>query len=104
MRIKIITVLCLAALAPVSGFANDGFGALSTGGVTISKTDTIALKNEVLDISCDKIHVSYDFVNESDQDEDEIVGICLPAELKKVSATTYEAHIKNFIPTAELPV
>ena len=68
----------MAVIAPVRVFANDGFGALSTGGVTISKTDTIALKSEVLDISCDKIHVSYDFVNESRQDEDAFVLFPLP--------------------------
>ena len=48
--------------------ANDGFGALGVGGVVVGKTDHIALKKEVLELSYKKIQVQYEFVNESDND------------------------------------
>lgn len=58
--------------------ANDGFSAVGTGGITIAKTDKIAIKKEVLDISYDKIHVTYDFINESDKDEEVLIMFPFP--------------------------
>jgi hypothetical protein len=48
--------------------ANDGFGALGVGGIVLGKTDKIAMVREQLDIACSSIQVSYDFLNESDED------------------------------------
>jgi len=48
--------------------ANDGFGSLGVGGIILGKTDKIAMVSEQLDIGCSVIHVSYDFLNESDDD------------------------------------
>src|SRR6266540_6400973 len=79
----------LTCCFPQSTFANDGFAALGVGGVTISKTNKIAIENEVLDVSRDKINVSYDFINESDQDEDVLVMFPLP----DYSASLPETHI-----------
>ncbi len=78
MKLVIAVLLLIACCFPQLTFANDGFAALGVGGVTISKTDKIAIKNEVLDVSYDKIHVSYDFINESDEDEDVLVMFPLP--------------------------
>ncbi len=70
--------ILLACFVPLRVSANDGFAAEGVGGVTIAKTNIIAIKNEVLDVSCDRIHVSYDFVNESDHDEDAVIMFPLP--------------------------
>lgn len=67
------------ALFPRQVVANDGFGALGIGGVTLSKTDSIAIQQETLDISCDNIKVTYDFVNESSKDEIATIMFPLPA-------------------------
>lgn len=76
---KIIALFVLTSfLAPTHVIANDGFAALGVGGITISKTDKIAIQKEVLDISCNTIHVSYDFINESDQDETALIMFPLP--------------------------
>ncbi len=65
----VLGILMLSlAFAPQIVLANDGFAALGVGGITATKTDRIALKSEVLDISCDTIKVTYDFINESDRD------------------------------------
>lgn len=76
---KFISILVLfVCFVPLQASANDGFAAEGVGGVTIAKTNNIAIKNEVLDVSCDLIHVSYDFVNESDHDEDAVIMFPLP--------------------------
>lgn len=75
------TILAFAiatCFIPLTVSANDGFAAVGVGGVTIAKTDAIAIKSEVLDIACDKINVSYDFINESDHDEDALIMFPLP--------------------------
>ena len=77
---RLITVFAIAAsFFPLSVSANDGFAAVGVGGVTIAKTDTIAIQKEMLEVACDKIHVSYDFINESGHDEDAMIMFPLPA-------------------------
>lgn len=78
MKIEAIFLAISVFCVPLSVTANDGFSAVGVGGVTIAKTDKIAINNEVLDISCDKIKVSYDFVNESDRDEEALIMFPLP--------------------------
>jgi hypothetical protein len=78
MRMLIVILILVASFFPQHIYANDGFAALGVGGVTIAKTDKIAIKKEVLDISCGIIHVSYEFINESDNDEDALVLFPLP--------------------------
>jgi len=79
MRKLICTIFVFCCFSPLQVIANDGVAAQGAGGVTIAKTDKIAIKSEVLDISCDSIHVSYDFINESDRDEDTLIMFPLPA-------------------------
>ena len=67
-----------AAVAAPSAAANDGFGALGAGGVVLGKTDKIAMSRELLDISCARIQVRYDFVNESDADVTTDISFPLP--------------------------
>jgi hypothetical protein len=64
-RITLGALLCDASLlAPPVVWANDGISAAAGGGIVLGKTDAIAMKKEVLEISVDKISVDYDFVNE----------------------------------------
>jgi hypothetical protein len=87
MKKLICAAVVFSWLLPLRVFANDGVAAQGVGGVTIAKTDNIAIKSEVLDISCDRIHVSYDFINESDRDEDTLIMFPLP---------TYPANIPEY--------
>jgi hypothetical protein len=90
---KMIGAFVLAAfLVPLNVHANDGFAALGAGGVTISRSDMVALKREVLDISCDEIHVSYDFVNESGRDEEALVMFPLPPYPADFSESNVISH------------
>jgi hypothetical protein len=89
----IINILILIKLfAPQHVCANDGFAALGVGGIKISKTNSIALQNEILDISCTDIQVSYDFVNESDRDEEALIMFPLPPYPANPSESGIIAH------------
>lgn len=92
MKILIGIMIIAVSFNPQSIFANDGFAALGVGGVTIAKTDNIAIVNEVLDIACDKIQVSYDFINESDHDEDAFIIFPLPSYPANPSETNIVSH------------
>ncbi|MBI5786314.1 MAG: DUF4424 family protein [Rhodocyclales bacterium] len=68
----LIGVILLAfgalALAPRVAIANDGIGSLGVGGiVAYGKTDAVAMRTEVLEISTSRIDVAYEFVNESSE-------------------------------------
>lgn len=89
MAVLIALVVCFA---PQPIFANDGFAALGVGGVMLSKTDKIAIQSEILDISCDKIHVSYDFVNETNDDEDALIMFPLPPYSAELPETFIISH------------
>jgi hypothetical protein len=78
MKMMVVLLALVVCFAPQTIYANDGFAALGVGGVTLSKTDKIAIKSELLDVSCDKINVSYDFVNETNDDEDALIMFPLP--------------------------
>jgi Domain of unknown function (DUF4424) len=79
MATRIIPLLIvLFCCLPRGVAANDGFAALGVGGITLAKTDAIALNREILDISCDRIDVHYEFVNESERDIDALLLFPLP--------------------------
>lgn len=71
-------LLFAALLLPSFAFANDGIAGVSTGGIVFRKTDAIAMKKEVLNISHDLISVDYEFVNESARDVEETIVFPLP--------------------------
>lgn len=64
MRLFLLPALLLAT--PL--FANDGFGGLSATGLTFGQTDAVAMEEERLFISKDKVAVDYVFRNVSDAD------------------------------------
>ena len=72
----LFTALLLASATHAS--ANDGIGSLGVGGIVFGKTDTIAMKKEVLNISWKKISVDYEFLNESNSDVVETIFFPLP--------------------------
>lgn len=68
-----------AALLHAFASANDGIAGVSAGGIVFRKTDAIAMKKEVLNVSHKLISVDYEFVNESAQDVEETIVFPLPA-------------------------
>lgn len=77
---------------PLQIQANDGIAALGVGGVRIAKTNSIALQTEILDISCTDIHVRYEFINESDHDEEALLMFPLPPYPANPSGSNIIAH------------
>ena len=63
MRLALLPLL-LASPA----LANDGFGGLAATGLTFGQTDAVAMEEEDLFISIDRIAVDYVFRNLTDQD------------------------------------
>lgn len=102
MRKLVCAVVVFTLLIPMRVFANDGVAAQGVGGVKIAKSDKIAIKSEVLDISCDSIHVSYDFINESDRDEDTLIMFPLPAYPANIPETNdYAGQPADFTITVD---
>ncbi len=56
----------MAASGPL--WANDGYGGLSATGLTFGRTDAVAMEEEDLFISLDRVEVSYLFRNKTDTD------------------------------------
>lgn len=67
-RVASAACLCALALLPLPGRANDGWGGLSATGLTFAQTDRVAMLDEDLRISPDRISVDYVFRNLTDQD------------------------------------
>ena len=68
-----------AAMLPTLAMGNDGVAGVSAGGIVFKKTDAIAMKKEVLNVSYDLITVDYEFLNESAGDVQETIVFPLPA-------------------------
>lgn len=64
MRLCLIPALLLSTPA----LANDGFGGLSATGLTFGQTEAVAMEEERLFISIDRVAVDYTFRNVTDQD------------------------------------
>ncbi|MGB3898548.1 MAG: DUF4424 domain-containing protein [Mesorhizobium sp.] len=75
LRRVLLAGLALTAL-PV--FANDSTAELGTGGLILSRSDSIAMESEDLFISRDRITVDYVFRNGSETDIDTIVAFPMP--------------------------
>ncbi|WP_317201998.1 DUF4424 family protein [Janthinobacterium sp.] len=73
-----LSLALLLSGAPALCLANDGIAALSAGGIVFGKSDAIAMKKEVLNVSYDKVSVDYDFRNESALDVEETIAFPLP--------------------------
>ena len=75
---KIFQFAFAACAVPGMALANDGIASVSVGGIVFGKTDAIAMKKEVLNISHDLISVDYEFLNESATEVEETIVFPLP--------------------------
>ena len=71
-------LLAVLPLMAAPAFANDGFGGLAATGLTFSQTDAVAMEEENLYISVDKITVDYVFRNLTNKDVTSEVIFPLP--------------------------
>ncbi len=79
MKNKITLAIALVTASfPTLVTANDGVAGVSAGGIVFRKTDAIAMKKEVLNVSYGLISVDYEFLNESAQDVEETIVFPLP--------------------------
>ena len=95
--IKKFLISALTMLS-LNAFANDGIGYSSGGGIILGKTDSIAMKKEVLNVSYKKISVDYEFLNESNKVLEETIIFPLPtygADFEMSDA--YYGEPNNFI-------
>lgn len=93
MRIlPVLAVLALVspdAYAPTA-YANDGFGGLTATGLTFGQTDAIAMEEEDLFISREKVTVDYVFRNLTDADvRGEVIFPLPPVSLSQVMMSGY---------------
>ena len=72
-----ITAYAATLLSPLAQ-ANDVVVSLSAGGIVFRKTDAIAMKKEVLNVSRSLISVDYEFMNESAAEVEETIVFPLP--------------------------
>lgn len=72
-------ILLLALFAPALALASDGVDGVAVGGIVMQKTDSIALKREVLSISRTLVSADYELRNESGADVEETIMFHLPA-------------------------
>ena len=73
-----LTWLC-CALGSQAALANDSTGRIGSSGLLLEKSTSIAMREEILTISVDRINVRYRFYNASEADIDTIVAFPMPA-------------------------
>jgi len=74
---KVLLAAAMAATA-APAWANDSVAELGTGGLVLSRSDSIAMESEDLFLSRDRVTVDYVFKNTSDKDVDTIVAFPMP--------------------------
>lgn len=80
-----------------SALANDGIGQLGVGGlVTYGKSDAVAMRKEVLEISANRISVDYEFVNESNRDVVLPILFPIPGYSATQPSSVYSGQPANF--------
>jgi hypothetical protein len=72
-----LTGLSLTCLTPAAR-ANDSTAELATGGLIFVTTDAIEMRSEKLFISTERVRVTYEFFNKSDNDVTTLVAFPLP--------------------------
>jgi Domain of unknown function (DUF4424) len=74
----VLAAVAVVPLGPVPARANDSAAELSIGGLRFTTTDAVAMDNETLKISLDRINVEYRFSNISGKPVNLTVGFPLP--------------------------
>lgn len=72
------SAIVLLALCSVSAGANDSEAEIAIGGLTLKRSEAIAMESEDLYISRDRIRVTYRFLNTSDAPVETLVAFPLP--------------------------
>jgi hypothetical protein len=90
-------VLCLSGTA----IADDSSAALGMGGIVLTQSEDIRMAAEDLYISPTKIHVRFDFANDSGKDIDTVVAFVLPdidtSEFTESAIGTVTSDPINFV-------
>ena len=76
LRFLFLTAMLAGSAAPA--LANDSVAELGTGGLVLSRSDSVSMESEDLFLSRDKVTVDYVFRNTSDKDVDTIVAFPMP--------------------------
>lgn len=98
----VLLASCALALPPKGASANDGIGSLGVGGiVAYGKTDVVAMRTEVLEISTSRIDVAYEFVNESSEPVTLSVVFPLPPFGATLPSPTWGGQPPNFSLTVD---
>lgn len=84
------TLLLAGVLLPALALANAPISGVPAGGIVLQKTDGIALKKEVINISRTVLSVDYEFLNETAAELEETITFPLPEYFAaKQAGTTY---------------
>jgi hypothetical protein len=75
---RCLTALIAACVLAAPAFANDSTAELATGGLVLTKSETIQMRAEDLFISATEIRVRYRFLNTSGQDVTTLVAFPMP--------------------------
>lgn len=78
MRIASLVVTLVAATGTTAAIANDSTGHLAAGGLVLSRTADIEMRQEELFVSAKEIRVRYRFFNKSNADIKTQVGFPMP--------------------------
>ena len=77
--LKVFHIICVISLAfGKQSFANDSSSAISTGGIVLEQNENIVMLSENLFLSPSKVRVEYEYLNESEADEELLVAFALP--------------------------
>jgi hypothetical protein len=83
------TIFAATAIAMSTARANDSQAELALGGLTFTRSDSIAIDREDLFISRDRVRVKYRFTNTSDSPIDTLVAFPLP-DIPAYTDETYD--------------
>lgn len=75
---SVIGTFLLASGFPHFAQADDGIAEIGAGGIVFQKSTNVSMDNEVLEISPDKVNVSYVFSNSSGNDVTTVVAFPVP--------------------------
>lgn len=84
-------LLLAGVLLPVLALANEPVDGVAVGGIVLQKTDGIALKKEVINVSRTVLSVDYEFLNDTAAELEETITFPLPeySAAKQAGATYY---------------
>ncbi|HSM97448.1 MAG TPA: DUF4424 family protein [Gallionella sp.] len=93
----------LGLLTSACAMANDSTARIGVGGLELTKTDHIRMVSEVLEISTEKIRVTYHFLNTSDEAITTTVAFPMPAfgDTRFAGDEVHEGPVESFKASAD---